>query len=379
MTASLTDFVSRHSIEKVTNPNGTLHRLPGVVFKDSGFLALEYRAWFAKTWLFVGRGADLPNPGDCTTVPGLPIFMVRDKAGGLRAFHNACRHRGHRLVEEPRCGLKRLVCPYHSWTYGLDGQLVSTPHVGGVGQHTSSDLDPAAFGLKPVRCEQWHDWIFINLDAQAEPLADFVAPMEKQLSFVAFDKLKHFLTMERRPIEANWKVCLENTMEPYHLPFVHAKTAAGQPLDLHYSLSDDPIFGSAIDVPGSTYDNAPGGGSLDNLNMSARYLLRAPNFFLTSYAPDVIVDTMVVPDGRDPRISWMEQAWYTTSGRVPSDQEIHDWHVLEERVMEEDLGIMAGVQAGVESEAVDDGGYLSPQWETCISDFYRHLLRQLES
>ena len=378
MGASLRDFVSDAALERVTNGNGTLHRLPGVVFKDPEFLRLEFQNWLGKTWLFVGRGADLPEAGDSNTAPGLPIFLVRGKDGRIRAFHNACRHRGHRLVAEKRRGLLRFVCPYHCWTYDLEGRLVATPNVGGEGQHSLPGLDPAEHSLIPVRCETWHDWIFINMSGDAEPLADFTAPMAERLHFVDFSKLRHFLTMERRPIEANWKICTENTMEPYHVPYVHKDTAAGQPLGLHYMVEEDPIVGCAIDIEGSDYDNSPGGGSVDNLDMSARYLLRMPNLFLTSYAPDVIVDTLYVPDYQNPRRSWVEQAWYTTSGRVMSEDEIAQWTELEEVVLEEDVGIMAEVQAGVESVAVDDGGILSPAWESCISGFYKHLVRQLQ-
>ena len=142
-------------------------------------------------------------------------------------------------------------------------------------------------------------------------------------------------------------------------------------------MAEDPIVGSAIDIEGSDYSNRPGSPEIDNLNMSARYLLRMPNFFLTSYAPDVIVDTMLVPDYADPRRCWLEQAWYTTSGRVMSEQEIRDWTELEEAVIAEDIEVMSEVQAGIESVAVDDGGVLTEAWESCLSGFYRHMVRQL--
>ena len=102
-----------------------------------------------------------------------------------------------------------------------------TPHIGGFNRHQVEGFSKADHGLRPVRCETWQDWIFVNLSGDAAPLADFVAPMAAQLDFVDFSALQHFLTMERRPVPANWKICMENTMEPYHVPFVHAKTAAG--------------------------------------------------------------------------------------------------------------------------------------------------------
>ena len=315
------------------------------------------------------------------TAPGMPVFLVRSETDKIQAFHNACRHRGHRVVREPCRALKQFVCPYHHWTYELNGRLRLTPHAGGAKIHRLQGLDPEQHSLAPVRCETWHDWIFVNLDGEAESLDVFVKPMAGRLSFVDFSKLSHFFTMARRPIEANWKICMENTMEPYHVPIVHKSSAAGQPLELHYIIDEDPIVGSALDIPGSDYTNQPAteGASLDNLDMSARYLLRMPNFFLTTYAPDVVIDTMFVPDTNVPGRCWLEQAWYTTSGRSLSQTEIEAWKVLEEQVIQEDIDIMTEVQAGVESSAVDDGGVLTPAWEACISGFYRHMVRQLQT
>ena len=381
MTAfELHDFISPEVLDSVLNVDALPHRLPGVVFRSAEFLSFEYQRWLARTWLFVGRASDLPHVGDAHTAPGLPVFLVRSRADKIQAFHNACRHRGHRVVGEPRHGLKQFVCPYHHWTYALDGSLRLTPNAGGAKIHELRGLDPSRHSLLPVRCEVWHDWIFVNLDGTAESLEGFVKPMGERLSFVDFSKLSHFFTMERRPIEANWKLCMENTMEPYHVPVVHQSSAAGQPLELHYMIDDDPIMGSGLDIPGSDYTNRPAAdASLDNLDMSARYLLRMPNFFLTTYAPDVVIDTMFVPDMKVPGRCWLEQAWYTTSGRSLSEEEIEAWKVLEEQVIQEDIDIMTEVQAGVESSAVDDGGVLTPAWEACISGFYRHMVRQLQT
>lgn len=379
MVQKLTDFFSDSQIAVASNANGTLRRLPGLAFRSPDYHYFEQAEWLAKTWLFVGRGSDIANPGDAKTIPGFPMFLIRDGNGTVRVFHNACRHRGHRLVTTGCEGLTRLVCPYHKWAYELDGRLARTPNFAGAGIHTSDTLVPDEHGLVPVRSDVWHDWIFINIEGNAEPLESFVAPMATKLDFADFGALRHFLTMERREIPANWKICLENTMEPYHVPYVHATTAAGQPLSDHYMVLDDPITGSAIDIPGSEYTNEPGTAEFSSLNMSARYLCRLPNLFLTSYAPDVIVDTMILPDTHDPRKSWMEQAWYTTSGRDMSAEEIEHWKILEEAVIDEDIAVMSEVQAGAESSAVDDGGILSPAWESCIGGMYRHLIRQLNA
>ena len=377
MGASLKDFVSAAALKRVRKAKGVMHRLPGVAFRSPEFLRLEFDRWLSHGWLFVGRGADLPNPGDADTAPGLPFFLVRGKDQQIRAFHNVCRHRGHRLICDKRSGALRFVCPYHSWTYDLEGRLVATPNIGGPDIHELEDMKPEDYGLVPVRCETWHDWIFINIGGEAPPLADFVKPLADQLSFVDFSKLRHFLTMSRRPIESNWKLCLEHALEPYHVPYVHKGMASRLRPAEHTMIAENPVVGCDSKIAGSDYTNDLGCAVPIRHNTSARHLLCMPNFFLSSYAPDIIVDTLFVPDFCNPRLSWMEQAWYTTSGRVVSAEAVSKVCEREEKMIAEDLTVMAEVQAGVESEVVDDGGILSPAWESSIGGFYKHVVGQL--
>lgn len=377
MKTSIHDFVDSEALARVSGVNGLSSRLPTVAYKNDEFLALEYQRWLSRTWMFVGRAHELPHPGDVAPIPGHPYFLVRNGEGAINAFHNVCRHRGHRLVDGPCNKRNALICPYHAWTYDLDGKLLATPSFFGYGKPTPEGFDPEQHGLVPVRCAQWHDWLFINVDGNAKPLTDFVAPLAARFPEVDFAALDHYLTIDLGALACNWKVALENTMEPYHVPVAHRETAAGQPLDLHYMVDDGPVMGCAIDIEGSEYTNQPSANDLDNLNMSARFLLLAPNFFLTSYAPDKMIDTLILPDSRDPTKCWMQNAWYTTSGKALNADEIETWRELEVRVADEDIAIMTAVQHGFESKVADDGGVLSPVYETCIASFYKQLVTAL--
>ena len=377
MGSTFSDFVGAEAMARVTGRDGLYSRLPSAGYTDKDFLRLEYRRWLAKTWLFVGRAHQIPNPGDAQPVLGHPFFLLRDRDGGIRAFHNACRHRGHALIDAPCSGLKRLTCPYHAWTYDLDGTLLGTPHFGGHKVHTVEGFDPGKHGHVPVRCGRWHDWIFINIDGEAPPLEDFVAPMAAKLTDVDLGRLTPFVTLDAGALDLNWKLAMENNMEPYHVPVVHKDTAAGQPLSAHRSLSEPPIMGCTVDIPGSDFTNRPGGNDLEALDMSARFLLRAPNFYLTTYAPDKVIDSMIVPDSRNPERCYAQHVWYTTSGTRPSEAEAALWYELEYEVLQEDLRVMRMVAKGLESVAVDDGGVLSPAWETCISAFYGELVQAM--
>ncbi len=367
-------FVDDVALARVRGEGGLASRLPSAAYTDAGFLVLEYRRWLARTWLYVGRGHEIPNAGDVMPVPGQPFFLVRNKTGEVRAFQNACRHRGHALVDGPCRGLRLFTCPYHAWSYDLDGRLLGTPHFGGDKVHQVAGFDAADYGLAPVRCETWHDWIFVNIDGEAEDLSAFVAPLAERLADVDFAKLTHYLTIDAGALELNWKLAMENNMEPYHVPVVHRSTAAGQPLSAHRSFVERPIMGCTVDIPGSTYTNAAQGTGPEALDMSSRFILRVPNLFLTTYAPDTVVDSLILPDSRDPRRCYVQNAWYTTSGRRPSDEEVRQWDTLEREVLEEDLRVMRMVAKGLECTAVNDGGVLSPVWESCIAAFYGELV-----
>lgn len=367
-------FVDGEALARVRGENGLCSRLPSAAYTDGDFLVLEYRRWLARTWLYVGRGHEIPEPGDVMPVPGHPFFLVRNKKGEVRAFQNACRHRGHALVDGSCRGLRLFTCPYHAWSYDLDGKLIGTPHFGGHKVHQVEGFEPANYGLMSVRCETWHDWIFLNIDGEAEPLADFVAPMAQRMADVDFANLIHYLTIDAGTLGLNWKLAMENNMEPYHVPVVHRTTAEGQPLSAHRAFVERPLMGCTVDIPGSRYTNEARGEGLEALDMSSRFFLRAPNFFLTSYAPDTIVDSLILPDARDPRRCYVQNAWYTTSGKRPSEAEIKQWDALEREVLEEDLRVMRMVAKGLECAAVNDGGVLSPAWESCIVGFYGELV-----
>ena len=117
------------------------------------------------TWTCIGVGSDLPEPGDTKPVDfvGLPLLMVRAENGEVRVFHNVCSHRGVRLVEQAGQVKRVIVCPYHSWSYNLDGTLFATPHIGGQGKHSCEGFDKKQHPLRRVRSVVWFDMVFINL------------------------------------------------------------------------------------------------------------------------------------------------------------------------------------------------------------------------
>ncbi len=207
--------------DSLCQPVETARGLPGWMFHDPEVYALEQERIFAKSWVCVGAEDDLPKVGDVlpVEVAGRPLLLVRDETGYLRCFHNICSHRGALLVTE-KARRKVIACPYHSWTYGLDGTLKKTPHICGQDRHEAPSLDKSLNGLKPVRCATWARLVFVNLDPLAPSLDDDLAPLSERWAAYDLSQL-HLGATEDFVLPANWKLAIENFVERYHLPWVH--------------------------------------------------------------------------------------------------------------------------------------------------------------
>lgn len=199
-------------------PFAEARTLPGAAYTSADVLALEQSGLFARTWLAVGRAADMPEAGDYVTrqIGADNVLLVRGEDDRIRGFHNVCRHRGARLLDEPAgTGLARILCAYHAWSYRLDGSLGQLPGGG--------SADRAPLGLVPVATGLHEGFIFVNLDPGAAPLA---------LQLEDLPDLRRFRLPELRAgwrrtydVQANWKLIVENYSECYHCPGAHPQLA----------------------------------------------------------------------------------------------------------------------------------------------------------
>ncbi len=192
---------------------GTL--LPPAVFTSPALFEREQGAIFARSWVHVADLIDVPNPGDYTTamIGRTPVIVLRDrKTGELRAFLNACRHRGAQLLEGKGTCDKQIKCPYHAWSYGTDGTLLGVPY------REEFGCDFATLGLVPVRVGIVGPLIFACLDAAAPPLAEWVGSLPAALAPAAGWELAWEL---RYDVAINWKLFVENANDGYHIQFVH--------------------------------------------------------------------------------------------------------------------------------------------------------------
>jgi glycine betaine catabolism A len=192
---------------KARNPG---HSLEQKFYTDPDFYRLDLETIFYRDWLFAGHDCEIPAPGDYFTVQigDYPIIILRGLDGSIRALHNSCRHRGSRICAAPRGAVKRLVCPYHQWTYGLDGGLIRTRHMDGA-------IDKTQFGLKPAHCESVGGYIFVCVAPVAPNFEPFRAQAHRYLSPHKIADAK--IAFESTIVEnGNWKLVWENNRECYH-------------------------------------------------------------------------------------------------------------------------------------------------------------------
>ncbi|MEM1074799.1 MAG: SRPBCC family protein [Pseudomonadota bacterium] len=205
--------------ESVSVPFEKARAMPKEVYTSPAFTEEELASIFRKDWYCVGRIDALKNAGDYVTceLAGQPIAVLRDSTGKLRAVSNVCLHRMSTLLQG-RGYAKVIVCPYHAWTYNLDGTLRGAPAM-----TLNESFCKDAYRLPNIRCEEWLGWVFVCLDPEAPPVALQLAGVAEKIAGYNMENYSESF-YEEHVWDTNWKVLAENFMESYHLPVCHAGT-----------------------------------------------------------------------------------------------------------------------------------------------------------
>ncbi len=238
-------------------------------FVSPEIFALEQSKIFSKQWILVGHQSQIPKAGDyfSSEVAGESLIVVRDHSStrepagaerpgraarsvdereasqSIRGFYNVCRHRGTRLREDQTGHASAIQCPYHAWTYGLDGRLVGAPHMDGV-----PGFDKADYSLHPVHLGVWEGFIFVNLSDSPTLLDKWFAPLAEKFSHWNLPILRSAKRIDYN-VQANWKLIFENYSECYHCPGVHPALSKLSPYDsAENDLTEGPFLGGFMSI-----------------------------------------------------------------------------------------------------------------------------------
>ena len=199
--------------------------LPVEAYTSRDWFDREQAEIFSKTWAYAGLAEDVGEPGQCVTVQaGLNnIFIVMGRDRRLRAFHNICRHRGTQLIRAVGKAQKALTCPYHDWTYDLEGRLISVPDK----EREFPDLDMSCHGLKKASVDLWRGLLWVHPDEHAGSIMDWFGEVEPYLGPHRVEELPEYADARTEyEIKANWKIVVENYIDVYHLAHLHSGTLA---------------------------------------------------------------------------------------------------------------------------------------------------------
>jgi len=228
-------------LSAVRRPVETANGLPNAHYIDPAMWEEEKHAVLFANWAGLAVASEVPEPGDAKPIEflGIPLLLLRGRDGVVRVFENICRHRGMILVAEPKKIEGAIRCPYHSWCYGTDGRLVSTPHVGGPGHNTHEAIVRESLGLNEVRSHIWFDTVFINVGGKADPFevvhADLLERWKEFNQPLIHGGADSTFTLE---VNTNWKLAVENYCESYHLPWVHPGLNSYSRLEDHYNITE---------------------------------------------------------------------------------------------------------------------------------------------
>jgi phenylpropionate dioxygenase-like ring-hydroxylating dioxygenase large terminal subunit len=378
MPASGTAFLLSELGRIAALPLEESYALPPAVFSDAGFAALEDEHIFRNAWQCIGRSDELREPGDYLTddLGGDPIFVIRDARGEIRAYPNVCRHRAARLLDGTG-NAKRIVCPYHAWTYDLDGRLVSALYM-------SARFKPEEVCLPELRTEVWEGFVYVNPDPQALALGPQLERLSARFHNHRLAAYQSVLRVEET-WPANWKILFENFSEPYHSFITHRTTvdpALPTRLTRHDEAGDDAwTIYTQVRPPGVTYEY---GAEMRVLNdaLDERERAEYPIFavfpsHLCSVSAERLFWISIRPRGPGHvRVRWGVDAY---PGSMPEGVEgearKQQLRVAFDKINAEDREVIAGIQHNASSRFAVPGR-LSPK-EGCIWEFQRYLARQL--
>ena len=367
------------NIDATLNPIESARGLPNEHYTSDSVFEEEKQAILFNNWSAIGFAKDIPEAGDAkpTNFVDIPLLMVRDNDGNVNVFQNTCRHRGMILVDEPTKIIGAIRCPYHSWCYELNGDMLATPMVGGVECNTHEAVDPSELALFKIRSYVWQDVIFVNINENAAEFVDYAAKLITR--WKEFEKPVYhggagaYFTLE---VDTNWKLAVENYAESYHLPFVHPELNITSKIEDHYHIEEPGNFSGQGSLVYQQLKTENGDvfpdfeGLSEKWDTGSEYICVYPNLLMGVHR-DHVFSIILEPVGTSKTIEHVS-IYYTKP--IEEMQQLGALMNSNARfwktVFMEDVGVVQGMQKGRHGLKFD-GGKFSP-----VMDGPTHIFHQ---
>jgi len=385
------NIIDKKKLDVVNNSIEKAHGLPNECYTSKDYTLIERKKLFEDKWIVAGVASSIPEIGDVKPIDilGMPILILRNKQNEIKVFHNVCSHRGVKLVSKSGKINSLIRCPYHSWSYSLDGELIATPHIGGMNKHSVEGFDKSKSNLKEIRSYIWLDLIMININQNEMSFEEYIKPLS--------DRWEKFWPIKDRELihhsndfgyfklnaKCNWKFAIENYCESYHLPWVHPGLNSYSKIEDHYHIQGlpnrfagqgtvvyNPQFKGKEKLP--SFPNWP----KDKENI-AEYVALFPNVMLGIHK-DHYYAYWIEPINHEFTLEHMElyyvgeQAAQANKFKSLRKQNHKQW----EDIQKEDVDIIQGMQTGRNSPSYN-GGNFSPVMDNPTHHFHKWVAQNL--
>ena len=385
------NIIDKKKLDVVNNSIEKAHGLPNECYTSKDYTLIERKKLFEDKWIVAGVASSIPEIGDVKPIDilGMPILILRNKQNEIKVFHNVCSHRGVKLVSKSGKINSLIRCPYHSWSYSLDGELKATPHIGGMNKHSADGFDKSKSNLKEIRSYIWLDLIMININQNEMSFEEYIKPLS--------DRWEKFWPIKDRELihhsndfgyfklnaKCNWKFAIENYCESYHLPWVHPGLNSYSKIEDHYHIQGlpnrfagqgtvvyNPQFKGKEKLP--SFPNWP----KDKENI-AEYVALFPNVMLGIHK-DHYYAYWIEPISHEFTLEHMElyyvgeQAAKANKFKSLRKQNHKQW----EDILKEDVDIIQGMQTGRNSPSYN-GGNFSPVMDNPTHHFHKWVAQNL--
>jgi len=345
--------------------------IPSRYYLDADIHQQEKEAIFYRNWWYAGHQSQLGQAGCYLTVKicDQNIIVIRDKSGDLKAYYNVCQHRGHELLKGSG-KVRTITCPYHAWSYGLDGDLRAARNTSNM-----AGFDKCQFSLKPVQVEVFCGLLFVNLDLDAQPLKQQAAGLEDEIRDYC-PRIDEVVFAQRDEYDAacNWKVMADNFLECYHCHPAHKDFVDMVDMDSYRSRING-IYSSHISNAVATTDSSAFQFEKGEVDFGYAGWFLWPNLTIWIYPGEPNISTLqFIPDG--PARSIEYQDWFLPDPE-PGKQQRDAMTYQKEVLQPEDIGLCESVQRGLQSKGYNQGRFVIDSDRSHLSEHAVHHFQQM--